>query len=256
MQGDNSKANQSLISFKETIMAKINRFSSNTINEIGYYVYGLRRPGERGYFYIGKGKGNRVFSHVNQKLRMGIADPKFEVISSLENFGGPDIDIIRHSLTEAEALLLESALIDCLGVNQLTNKIKGIDSEQYGLMSPFEVENQYKGIPFRGNLSAVCFKINKKWKKNMPENALYEAVRGSWRLNITRAAKAAYGMGIRDGVIRAVYKIDGWEVVSNRNPTRYRFTGNKARELDKYLGCTVLHLKAHDVRGPLFYINC
>ena len=237
-------------------MIKINRFSSNTINQIGHYVYGLRRPGESAYFYIGKGKGNRVFSHANQKLRLGIADPKFEVIASLQNFGGPEIDIIRHSLTEAEAFLLESALIDCLGVKQLTNKIKGIDAEQYGLMSPREVENQYKGTPFQEKISAVCLKINKKWKKNMSANALYDAVRGSWRLNISRAMKAEYGMGIRDGVIRAIYKIDRWEVAPNIHPIRYRFSGTEAEGLEKFLGYTVLHLKAHDVRGPLFYINC
>ena len=237
-------------------MPKINRFSSNTIKQVGYYVYGLRRPGESAYFYIGKGKGNRVFSHANQKLRAGIADPKFEVISSLQNVGGPDIDIIRHSLTEEEALLLESALIDCLGVKQLTNKIKGIDAEQYGLMSPREVENQYKGKPFRGDISAVCFKINTKWKKNMSADVLYEAVRGNWRLSLKRASKARYGIGIRDGVIRAIYKIDSWEIAPDRNPTRYRFSGTKEADLEKYLGNTVLHLKAHDVRGPLFYINC
>ena len=52
------------------------RFSSNTINSLQYYVYGLRYPdNENNYFYIGKGKGNRVFSYVNQKTRSGIKDP-------------------------------------------------------------------------------------------------------------------------------------------------------------------------------------
>ena len=37
----------------------ISRFSKNTINAIGYYVYGLRYPREQDYFYIGKGKGNK-----------------------------------------------------------------------------------------------------------------------------------------------------------------------------------------------------
>ena len=66
------------------------------------------------YFYIGKGLGNRVFSHVQQKIKKGIKDPKFEIINSLRNFGGPEIDIIRHGLNESEALLLEAALIDVL----------------------------------------------------------------------------------------------------------------------------------------------
>ena len=105
------------------------RFSPNTIKSLKYYVYGLKYPNsENDYFYIGKGLGNRVFSHIQQKIKKGIKDPKFEVINSLRKVGGPEVDIIRHGLNQTEALLLEAALIDVFGVNQITNKVKGIDS--------------------------------------------------------------------------------------------------------------------------------
>ena len=61
----------------------------------------------------------------------------------------------------------------------------------------------------------------------MSADALYEAVKGNWWLNLKRASKAQYGMGIRDGVIRAIYKIDSCEVAPDRNPTRYGFCGTK-----------------------------
>ena len=48
------------------------KFSRKTIEGIKFYVYGLRYPGKKQYFYIGKGKGNRVFSHIKQKNRKGI----------------------------------------------------------------------------------------------------------------------------------------------------------------------------------------
>ena len=137
----------------------ISRFSKNTINAIGYHVYGLRCPGGHDYFYIGKGKGNRVFSHVKQTSARGISDPKFDIISKLRSEGGPEIDIIRHGLTEQQALLLESALIDVLGVDQIANKVKGFNSEKYGLMSPKNIEAQYKGKPLVKPIKAVCFKI-------------------------------------------------------------------------------------------------
>ena len=45
---------------------QIKSFSSKTIETIGYYVYGLRYPTQKKYFYIGKGKNNRVFQHIKK----------------------------------------------------------------------------------------------------------------------------------------------------------------------------------------------
>ena len=234
----------------------ISRFSKNTINAIGYYVYGLRYPREQEYFYIGKGKGNRVFSHVKQSSARGISDPKFDIISTLRSEGGPEIDIIRHGLTEQEALLLESALIDVLGVDQIANKVKGFNSEKYGLMSPKNIEAQYKGKPFVKPIKAVCFKINRAWRRNMSALELYEMTRGNWRLSLARAGDAEFGIGLTDGVIRSIYKIHSWEKVPERSPERYRFIGYKIDEMKRYLGYSLAFHPNHRVRGPLFYLNC
>ena len=234
----------------------IEKFSKRTIEQLGYYVYGLRYPGTKTYFYIGKGTGNRVFSHVQQKTKHGITDPKFEILQELSARNGPEVDIIRHGLTEHNALLLESTLIDVLDVKQIANKVRGIDAEQFGLMSVKNIEEQYKGLKFRRTISAVCFKINKRWHKDMSAAELYESIRGDWRLNIERASKAEYGIGLKDGVIRAIYRVNAWHVVSARTPTRYRFDGTLCPLMEKYTGYTLLDHPSHAVRGPLFYINC
>ena len=49
-------------------------FNRNTIDNLKFYVYGLKDPFSNKYFYIGKGKANRVFSHVNQKIMIGLYD--------------------------------------------------------------------------------------------------------------------------------------------------------------------------------------
>ncbi len=232
------------------------RFSRKTVEGIKYYVYGFRYPGTNQYFYIGKGKGNRVFSHTNQSVKRGIADPKFEVIESLRASGGPEIDIIRHGLSEYQALLLESSLIDVLGVDQITNKVRGIDANKYGLMSPKNVEANFKGKEFKLKISAVCFKINKAWSKNMSKDELYDKVRGTWYLSLKRAKRAEYGIGLCHGVIRGIYKINGWETDYQRSPVRHRFHGEEAETLQKYLGYSMLNHLGHKVRGPLFYNNC
>ena len=62
------------------------------------------------------------------------------------------------------------------------------------------------------------------------------------------------GMGIKDGIIRGIYEINGWEHARDRG--RYQFYGVRSGGLDRYRGYTVNHLPQHSVRGPLFYKNC
>ena len=234
------------------------RFSPNTIKSLKYYVYGLKYPNsENDYFYIGKGTGNRVFSHIQQKIKKGIKDPKFEVINSLRKVGGPEVDIIRHGLNQTEALLLEAALIDVFGVNQITNKVKAIDSNKFGIMSIKNIEANYKGKDFTLNISAVCFKINQAWHKDIKEEDLYNRIRGNWALSINRAKRAEYGIGIHNGIIRGIYKICNWEQGrSSSRGYRYYFNGYKEDKLQKYIGYSLIHHPGHKVRGPLFYYNC
>ena len=42
-------------------------FSSEVINKLGYYVYLISDPTNGEIFYVGKGKGNRVFSHFKER---------------------------------------------------------------------------------------------------------------------------------------------------------------------------------------------
>lgn len=50
-------------------MEQINKFSEEVAKELKYYVYRLIDPRNGQTFYVGKGKNNRVFAHVNQALK-------------------------------------------------------------------------------------------------------------------------------------------------------------------------------------------
>ena len=45
-------------------MEKYGRFPSDVCDKLGNYVYRLIDPRNGETFYVGKGKGNRVFSHI------------------------------------------------------------------------------------------------------------------------------------------------------------------------------------------------
>ena len=240
------------------------RFSKKTIESIGYYVYGLRKPGTKEYFYIGKGKGNRVFSHVNQEVKTLEHDPKFDLIKKMKPLGGPEIDIIRHGLTKEQAFRIESSLIDVLNVKDLTNKVRGHNADEVGLMTAKNLEAKYKGELLKFKEPAVCFKISvlfNTWTKNMSEDDLYEIIRGNWTVNIKKAKSAKYAIGVSNNLVRGIYKINSWKQIHvGRSGERYkrprwRFTGQQATDLGSKIGCLVTNFKNHKVSGPIFYIN-
>ena len=46
----------------------ITEFPSGVIEHLGWYVYRLIDPRDGSTFYVGKGKGNRVFAHMRGEV--------------------------------------------------------------------------------------------------------------------------------------------------------------------------------------------
>ena len=129
---------------------------------------------------------------------------------------------------------MEATLIDVFGVDQITNKVKGINSDKFGIMDINVIDEIYKGEEFKENISAVCFKINKAWNKEMDEEMLYNKIRGNWVLNINRAKKAEYGLGVYNGIIKGIYRICNWETArSSTKNKRYKFNGYKEEKMNQ-----------------------
>lgn len=103
-------------------------FTQSVKEAIKYYVYALVDPRDNQIFYIGKGKGNRVFQHAEDACNDNDSSLKFDTIRSIIHEGKKvEYYILRHNLSEDEAYLIESTLIDMLTYpkfnkkNQLTN---------------------------------------------------------------------------------------------------------------------------------------
>lgn len=91
------------------------QFSNKVIEELGYYVYALIDPRDHKIFYIGKGYGNRVFQHCLAAIQEDDETLKLNTIRAILN-SGLEVGhyILRHKLSEEEALQMESLLIDVL----------------------------------------------------------------------------------------------------------------------------------------------
>ena len=221
----------------------INKFSPSTIKELGYYVYMYSDPETKKPFYIGKGCGNRVFAHLDS-----MADTKkVKRIKAIRRKGKePIIEILAHGLDEETALIVESAAIDMVGIDNLTYQQRGYESRLFGRTEVSLLEARYS----REELSEddilddiILIRINNTYEQGMSELELYEATRGYWVLNPDHASKAKYAMPVYDGVILEVYAITSWlpsgsTMMSTRQTRklkgRYEFVGklapNKVRE--------------------------
>ena len=207
-------------------MNKINEFSQETINKIGYYVYRLIDPRNGQTFYVGKGKGNRVFQHVlgaigyydgvDKKEIDESNDPnKLRIIQEIREAGLNVIHIIqRWNLTEKEAFEVESALIDAFP--GFANIQSGHGSE-YGVCNADELEARLSAktydepLDFKYMIIKVrWWRINEMTDQFGPANARYEATRGCWRISLPDVNKYPYVLSVTDGLVKEVYKVNEW----------------------------------------------
>lgn len=75
----------------------ITEFTQAVCEKIGYYVYFLRDPRDKKIFYIGKGKGNRVFNHVNRTLDDPVLSDKYSLIRTIEE-SGKELNILFYAM--------------------------------------------------------------------------------------------------------------------------------------------------------------
>lgn len=195
----------------------MNEFSEKSLLALGdYYVYGLMDPRNKQIFYIGKGTGNRVFNHENESHDNPDSEKaKLKTISEIEN-AGLEVGkiIIDWDLTEEKAFAAEAALINAFNyVNnfKLTNIVAGHHSTEALSVDEFEqrhgaVELEEKDIKHR----ILVIKINKLYQRDMDENDLYDAVRGTWIVSPKKVKGIQYVFGVYKSLIVAVYQPSKW----------------------------------------------
>ena len=104
------------------------RIPPEVAERLGYYVYLYLDPVTRVPFYVGKGKAGRVLAHLSEEAETRKCARIAELRAANRE---PLIDILAHGLPNEEtALRIEAAVIDLLGLDSLTNLVRGWRSLQ------------------------------------------------------------------------------------------------------------------------------
>ncbi|MBJ3590774.1 hypothetical protein JGC56_06360 [Salmonella enterica subsp. enterica serovar Saintpaul] len=188
----------------------IKEFPPGVMEHLGWYVYRLIDPRDGSTFYVGKGKGNRVFAHMCGEVAAVDDDEllsnKLKQLREIRLAGLEVIHVIhRHGMTdEKTAYEVEAALIDAYP--GLTNIMSGAGSNEYGPAHIKELIATYQPETVVFQHKVLMISVNRSSK----DVDLYDAVRFSWRVRVERARKAEFILATVRGIVRGVYIADEW----------------------------------------------
>jgi hypothetical protein len=200
----------------------IESFPPEVVDKVKTYVYRLIDPRNGETFYVGKGKGNRVFAHVRAEQDMDgdeLSD-KLKRIREIRMAGFDVAHVIhRHGMDDKTAMEVEAALIDAYP--EVLNDIGGTHSNDYGVMHAREIVQRYCAEPavFPSGFKALLISVNRSVTE---KSSLYEATRYAWKIKKSKARQAEVVFATRQGLIVGAFIADDW-----RDATAANFPGRE-----------------------------
>ncbi|EKU84402.1 MULTISPECIES: hypothetical protein [Massilia] len=220
------------------IQMQIESFPSEVIEKLQWYVYRLIDPRNGETFYVGKGKGNRVFAHARAQLPDADIGDKLKRIREIQIAGFEVSHVIhRHGMIEEKtAFEVEAALMDAYP--GLTNVVGGAGSLDFGVMHAEDIMRRYAAQEAAFEHRALLIKVN----RSATEASLYEATRFAWRVSLEKAKEAEVVLAVLQGLIVGAFVADDWLSATTANfpgresePTRFGFVGREASDQVKAL---------------------
>jgi uncharacterized protein len=251
------------------------KFSEEVKNKIGLYVYRLIDPRNGETFYVGQGRGNRAFQHVEEATAFGASDDigslKVKRIKAIKSAGlRVGYVIHRHDIPAAAIDEVEAALIDAYP--GLTNIQGGYGSGAKGPMSVNELEDKYAlpALDHPPTEKLVLININ-NLENDFNEDAIYNQTRMSWRIDEKKASRADYVISVIRGRIVGAFVATQWVSATHENfpkyislsneiPGRKGFYGKKAPDdiWEKFVGKRgkrIIIEEMKHIQNPIRYWN-
>jgi hypothetical protein len=233
------------------------KLSQSTIEKLEYYVYLLKDPRNNKVFYVGKGCGQRINHHLLGALEENtIETEKIKTIRSIQKSGEEvGLTILRHGLTEKEAFEIECAVIDYLGIENLTNLVSGHYSAERGIMSLEDIQIEYQAEEATFEEPVLLIRINRLYRPHMSSDEIYEVTRKHWNIG-ERGRSVKIVCAVYRGIIREVFIAKSWRKSSALKGRSY-FSGSVAHAevRDKYIHKSVTSYLSKGSQNPIKYVG-
>src|SRR6516225_356928 len=190
------------------------RFPPEVANKLEYYVYRLIDPRNGETFYVGKGRGDRIFQHARGALKPApsegedVLDAKMKRINEIRATGLEVGHLVhRHGIKDqATAFQIEAAVMDAYP--GLTNKVGGQQSNDFGVAHVEELITLYAAEEFEPKHRLLLISIGISLRER-EERSIYDAVRYGWVLNPKRA-EGRIVLAHDRGLVLGVFKPTKW----------------------------------------------
>ena len=240
-------------------------FPPGVAERLKWYVYRLIDPRNGQTFYVGKGKGDRIFAHLKDSLRPGRDEDtetlKLRTIRQIQAKGLEVAHVIHRYGIEDErvAFEIEAALIDAYP--GLTNQVGGHGTDGYGCTHVQEIISKYAAEPFEVKEPLILISIGRRY---IEERGAYEAVRCAWKIDVHKAKKFNLVLALYGGLVVGAFRPTSWleatvadfPVLGTDVPGRWGFVGEPAATASLYLNKRVPDtLQIRGARNPVRYIE-
>ncbi len=214
----------------------MNNFSKKACEKLRSYVYALVDPHTEEIFYVGKGSTpGRPFSHLRKKDTKNDESLQNRISNIRAQGREPVVEIIRYGLDEKTAHEVEGAVIDAIGLKNLTNTIRGHQTER-GRVRADALNQQLTGNHINVediSIPAILFYCHQALAKQYD---LYDATRQYWNLNKNRIQRKEngellyqYAFCMKGSVVLDVYKILEWYPAGSTVSSREFYDDGKER---------------------------